>query len=348
MRAIEPVNSKRPSKQTRLNPQQLTPATYKTLVSKISRELSELEFFIKSRTAETYWKIGKFIHEHLLENKERADYGIRLFELLAEDVDRDSSTLQKMLRFYRAYPILAARPELTWEHYKGLMTVKDEKERKKLEEKIIQHDWDTRKLRRYLNIKRQLEHSANEDKPVPQLKFSRGRLDVRSLVNVPAGTETHSHASLRLDLGFRIRIEFPQDKVSNFKEGDYVEMTQKDGDWNFQKVEVSKDELFTYKAEVVKVIDGDTLTVNIDAGFGIFVEQKLRLRGIDCPEIDTEEGKKAKRFVLARLKDLEFIIIKTHKDSTDKYDRYLADIFYQDGCYLNQELLNERLAVVYE
>ena len=348
-----------PAKQPHPTLKQLTPATYKTLVNKISREFSELEFFIKRRTAETYWNIGRFIHEHLLENKERAGYGTRLFELLAEDVDRDSSTLQKMLKFYRIYPILAAAPELTWEHYKSLMAVKDEKERKKLEEKIIRNNWNTKKLKRYLNIKRRLEYSGNDDNPVPQLKFTRGRIDVRSVVNVLEDVKTHGHASLRLDLGFRARIEFPQAKVLNLKDGDCVETAQKDGDWNFQKIDVSKDELFTYKAGVVKVIDGDTLIVNIDAGCGVFLEQKLRLRGIDCPEVDTEEGKKAKRFVHARLKGMEFIVIKTHKDLTDKYARYLADIFYsreesgpqkvaQEGRYLNQELLDERLAVVYE
>ena len=46
-------------------------AGYKTLVTKISKELSELEFFIKRRTAETYWNIGKYIHGHLLANKGR-------------------------------------------------------------------------------------------------------------------------------------------------------------------------------------------------------------------------------------------------------------------------------------
>ncbi|MEK6712822.1 MAG: thermonuclease family protein, partial [Nitrospirota bacterium] len=88
------------------------------------------------------------------------------------------------------------------------------------------------------------------------------------------------------------------------------------------------------------------------------VSQKLRLRGIDCPEIDTEEGQRAKRFVESRLKDCDFIVVKTCKDRTDKFDRYLADVFYlpgasdpalvaKEGTYLNQKLLNERLALPY-
>ncbi|MBI5416183.1 MAG: hypothetical protein HZA29_05150, partial [Candidatus Omnitrophica bacterium] len=60
-----------------------------------------------------------------------------------------------------------------------------------------------------------------------------------------------------------------------------------------------------------------------------------------------------------RLKDCEFIIVKTYKDRTDKFDRYLADVLYlpgagdpalvaSEGTCLNQELLDEHLAVAYE
>jgi endonuclease YncB( thermonuclease family) len=62
--------------------------------------------------------------------------------------------------------------------------------------------------------------------------------------------------------------------------------------------------------------------------------------------------------VLERLKDQEWIIVKTYKDTADKYDRYLADIFYLpgerdpqtitlEGRFLNQELLDSRLAAAY-
>lgn len=62
---------------------------YSTLVKKSSRELSDLETFIKRRTAEGYWRIGKYIHEHLLANQARAQYGVTLYERLARDVDRE-------------------------------------------------------------------------------------------------------------------------------------------------------------------------------------------------------------------------------------------------------------------
>jgi len=348
-----------------LTPKSSPAAGYPALVKNIQKELGALDFFIKRRTAESYWKVGKFIHEYLLENKDRADYGNQLFKRLANDVDRDASTLSKTVRFYRVYPILASGPKLSWSHYRALMAVKDKEERKKLEEKIIQKNWDAQKLQEYLAQKREIEVvKADSQGTVPTLSFTRGRPRVYRVVTVP-GKE-----GLFLDLGFRVRHALVEVKGGHLKEEDCVEIVKKEGAWTFQRIEIAKEELFTYLAEVIKVVDGDTLLVLIDAGFDNFLEQRIRLKGIDCPEAGTPEGQKAKRFVSSRLNKLDFVIVKTHKDSTDKYDRYLADIFYESSAvslqqseknsaasrelkadslnYLNQELLDEHLAVLYE
>ena len=332
-----------------------TTTSYPKLVKNIQSELSELDFFVKRRTAESYWKVGRFIHEHLLEHKDRADYGHRLIERLAEDVDREASTLQKMLRFYRAYPILAPGPKLTWSHYRTLMSVEDKNQRKELERQISQKNWDTHKLQEYLNTKRGLEDPQGNHKPVPQLKFTRGRLNTYKIVK-PKGLPAKK-VPLVLDMGFRMSRFLPKGK--SFSEGDIVRLARKKDSVSVEKVKVPETELFTYKAGVDKVIDADTLLVTFDFGLESFISQKLRLRGIDCPEMDTDAGQRAKRFVEARFLGLPFTIVKTTKDRSDKFDRYLADVFYMkgetdpqkvasQGTYLNQELLNERLAVEYE
>ena len=82
--------------------------------------------------------------------------------------------------------------------------------------------------------------------------------------------------------------------------------------------------------------------VEIDLGFSIAHEQYLRLREIDCPEISTSVGKKAKTFVEKCLKTAPFILLTSSR--SDKYDRYLADVFYGEDRYLNQELLNAAFA----
>jgi len=106
--------------------------------------------------------------------------------------------------------------------------------------------------------------------------------------------------------------------------------------------------LFEYKAKVVKVVDGDTVDVEIDLGFNHKFKTRLRLFGINTPELRGEErpkGLEAKNYVKERIYNKN-IVIRTYKDKTGKYGRYLADIFYgDDERNLNQELLEIGLAM---
>ena len=82
----------------------------------------------------------------------------------------------------------------------------------------------------------------------------------------------------------------------------------------------------------------------------------MSMRGIDAPEAGTRRGQTALGFLKRTLDAVEFIVIKTY--GSDKYDRYLADIFYlagesdpnvvaRDGIFLNQEMLDQGLADLY-
>lgn len=335
----------------------LTTNTYPALVKHVQRELQELDFFVKHHTVETYWRIGKYISEHLLEHKDRAGYGKQILERLAGDVDRDVSTLCRTLKFYRAYPILARGPELNWSHYRVLITVKDKAQRNRLEKDIVRNNLAAEKLKGHVLAQRANKAVLVDSvQPIPQLAVTRGQLLTYEVIEL-AYPES-KQMSPYLDLGFQMRRPFPENKSLRLKEGTIVEARATNGRYSFSKTTAAAAQRFTYKAQLLRVVDGDTLWVNIDTGLGMLIKQKLRLRGIDCPEIDTPEGKRAKRFVQSRLKDLEWLIVKTHKDTTDKYDRYLADIFFlsdepnpqkvaQEGRFLNQELLDVRLATVY-
>ena len=104
-------------------------------------------------------------------------------------------------------------------------------------------------------------------------------------------------------------------------------------------------QVFTYYAYIERVVDGDTLLVQVDLGFGVWTRQYLRLRGIDCPEIDTAKGRQAKRFVESELSRVPYVVISSSR--SDKYDRYLADVFYEtkkSEQFLNNRLLEEHLA----
>lgn len=113
-------------------------------------------------------------------------------------------------------------------------------------------------------------------------------------------------------------------------------------------------DLYNYKAHVVGVYDGDSITVDIDLGFYMWMRnQKVRLLGIDTPEIRGEEREQG---LVARDRVRELIlnkdiILKSYKDKTGKYGRWLGTILVQedDGTWtnVNQLLLAEGLATVY-
>lgn len=91
--------------------------------------------------------------------------------------------------------------------------------------------------------------------------------------------------------------------------------------------------LYHYRAHVTSVYDGDTCTVDIDLGLGIWVRgEKIRLYGINAPEVrgdEREEGLKSRDF-LRNLIDGKNIILKTLKDDKGKYGRYLGTLFLAD------------------
>jgi micrococcal nuclease len=87
-----------------------------------------------------------------------------------------------------------------------------------------------------------------------------------------------------------------------------------------------------YRAHVTSVYDGDTITVDIDLGFGIVMhKQKIRLFGINTPEVrgaEKVEGKKVRDFVreIILAKDIEIQTIKSEKKG--KYGRWLGTIYF--------------------
>ena len=89
--------------------------------------------------------------------------------------------------------------------------------------------------------------------------------------------------------------------------------------------------MYRYKAQVKAVVDADTIDVLIDLGFGVHTMQRLRLYGIDAPEMKTEAGKVAKEYVKSVLLGADaamFVYVRTLKDKKDKYGRKLAVLYF--------------------
>ena len=110
--------------------------------------------------------------------------------------------------------------------------------------------------------------------------------------------------------------------------------------------------MYQYKVKLVKVVDADTLDLEVDLGFEVRFTMRVRLFGIDAWEVRGEERKKgleAKFYVIERLSKFEFFKIRTEKDKQGKYGRYLATILLPTGdgeIDLNAELVERGHAVV--
>ena len=114
-----------------------------------------------------------------------------------------------------------------------------------------------------------------------------------------------------------------------------------------------------YNCTIRRVVDGDTVDVDIDLGFGIWVHnERVRLYGIDTPESrtrDLEEKKAglfAKDVVLHYLPEGSKQVLRTHKDKVGKYGRVLGEFIIYDGLAdrqttINQFMIDHRIGVEY-
>ena len=89
---------------------------------------------------------------------------------------------------------------------------------------------------------------------------------------------------------------------------------------------------------IAKVVDGDTIDANIDLGFDISLNKRIRLAGIDTPESRTKDeyekklGLESKEWLKKHLEGAKDIIVKTElPDSTEKYGRIIGHLYIGDA-----------------
>jgi|TARA_B100000902_G_scaffold293249_1_gene279758 micrococcal nuclease len=119
--------------------------------------------------------------------------------------------------------------------------------------------------------------------------------------------------------------------------------------------------MYEYRVKIVKVVDGDTVDVDIDLGFGVWLKkQRVRLFGIDTPESRTRDlvekrfGNMAKDYLKSRLSS--GAILGTRLDKKGKFGRILGEFFVLDNeghpqfevkVNVNEELIAKHHAVAY-
>lgn len=112
--------------------------------------------------------------------------------------------------------------------------------------------------------------------------------------------------------------------------------------------------MYTYKAKLVRVIDGDTIDAEIDLGFNVLIRQRIRLYGIDAPEARTRDLEEKERGLAAKQRLTEILpkefIVETILNKRGKFGRILGILHIKDATNninVNDMLVEEGHAVKY-
>ncbi len=345
--------SKMSSKKTQEIVLENYPQLLAELQAHVTKTHTTLAEIVTRQKVEMAWKIGESVDKYLSKNEQTNSYGKYLFEKLEGDLGISRSVLYKMQRFYQTYPQLPQdNSKLNWSHYRILSGVSKASERKRLEGFVQENSWDSHELQREVKktkIAQIQQQSHSKPKPEKQTKLTprRGKLFSYNLVKFK-GDE-----NFKIDCGFDIF----RDVEEALPAGDVavIETVKESRNYVLKKSTTPTQKLHTYKARLDRVVDGDTLYVILDLGFKTFHREKLRLRGIDAPELETVEGAKSTAALKNILKTTPFLVVKT--SAVDVYGRYVCDVFLPEnsnetdaqkvadsGIFLNQLLLDKGLA----
>ncbi len=324
--------------------------SYQQFLLKIKSVIATGKRDVELRKAVTYWRVGELINQHVLKNEARAGYGKQLFLRLSLDIGIHRRTLERIAQFQREFSIPTGRSQFNWSKYRALLSVEDEGRRVALISKAKKQKLNS------IQIEAEVKKVNAIDLDV-KLEVQKGILRLGTILEMAQNLTTkQKSAKCLVDLGFKVTRLADRGRLKNLAVDSTVRLSR-DAIESVVAKPCPKKARFTYVAVIKKVVDGDTLLVDVDLGLNTFVEQRLRLRGINAAEIKTEEGQKVKRFLQRTLRVCPIIVIQTTK-GIDMYARYLTDVFYlkgeknpqvilENGTYLNQELLNKGLAEVY-
>ncbi|MDD5670577.1 MAG: DUF1016 N-terminal domain-containing protein [Candidatus Omnitrophica bacterium] len=314
--------------------------TYDQLLAAIRQTRADSQARIESAAEQEKvreaWETGMLIDEHVLRHRERADYGGQIIQRLSQDLGTGKRELYYMLQFARMYqnvPIVTVPSQLSWAHYRELLAVHDEAKRKSLEERAIKEHWSHIKLREV--IREELGPDIDDNDPdIPDdgttelPEIMPGPLDTYQIIRLKD--------SLKIDLGFGIYRDVPQKWAGKLEEGSIVKFV------NGKLQKTGQAPLYTYRAQVTKVVDGDTFHALIDLGFETTVAERVRLRRIDAPELVTAEGKAAKAYLEKILwRDQGRVVMQSRE--LDQHGRPIADVWVQ-GQTVDRELVDQGLA----
>jgi len=314
--------------------------------SKLLADIGRLYEGARKALVGAYWKIGRRIVEEEQKGAARAPYGDRLLTQLSADLSAQhgagfsADNLERMRKFYLTHPISATSRKLDWSQYVEILAVNDDKTRKQLERRAEDEGLSSRELRKLVRETTGAETSVTvlSPKRAPSLRRPTGmKFRVYRIADAPDIEVRKGH--ILVDCGFNFFHNVPKAT---------------------RGYQLTDNASYTYTAIVERVVDGDTVWALIDIGFDNVARKKLRLHGINAPELTTVAGAEAHDHVARLLPPGAAIVIRSY--ASDAFGRFLADIFcpkqpvtkptaktydriLASGMFLNQDLITRRLAV---
>ncbi len=296
--------------------------SYSALIRQIRQTLEagkqRAQQAVERELVRTKWETGKLIVEHILLNKNREGYGEQVLKRLSKDLQISGTELKYMVEFAQTYPIGRSTGQLSWAQIESLLAVNEDAARQTLSRRVIREKMTLKQTRHEIKkLKTAKKITVAKAPAPPKLPDIRpGELGLYAIFE--------SNGKKYRDLGFSIWQEVKGLRPTKYQESD----------------------LYTYEAQVTHVFDGDTFHALIHLQGDLYLEQRLRLRRLDAPELITAEGQQAKK-VLQRIlfsspvlsglsaDDLVAgggqegegrILLKVSK-ADDQYGRYLVDVF---------------------
>lgn len=114
--------------------------------------------------------------------------------------------------------------------------------------------------------------------------------------------------------------------------------------------------MYQYRAKILKVVDGDTVEIDLDLGFNIVLSnQRVRMAGVDTPESRTSNTEEKPRGMLSKKKLAEKLPVGSwakietlrSDNNDDKFGRILGVFILEDGTNVNNWLIDNNYAVAY-
>ncbi len=318
--------------------------TYSKLLEKIASiyEAAKEELSPERRNATTlsmYWEIGKHIVEIEQDGQARAQYGSRLIPRISTDLTLrlgsgfSQSSVLRMRQYFNEYEIPHPGTELTWSHYKALMSVKARQDRALLERRAIEEGLSKNTLLKLARELNGVDTGENGPSSARALRPRKGQLDIVKVVEIAEGPRTR----LMLDCGFRVLAGMPRRHSTKLLAGEYLRVSKEGDPLSARRISCEAGERYCYRGFLQRVVDGDTVEARLDLALGGATLQRLRLRGVNAPELGTGEGEAALRGLKGMCGPGDPVTVLTYHH--DVHGRYVADLFLDGGVFINMEII---------